>query len=70
MGGVGRNCESKEHNVMTWKGLEPRSFDPESSALTTETPYLPLNTMKWLSSSQSVNFYMCLCFDAFALSVL
>ena len=33
---------AKEHNTMTQPGLEPGPLDPESSALTTRPPRLPL----------------------------
>ena len=34
-------CLAQEHNTITKPGLEPRTLDPESSALTTRPPCLP-----------------------------
>ena len=35
-------CLAQEHNTMTRPGLEPGPLDPESNALTTRPPRLPL----------------------------
>ena len=40
------NCLAQEHNTMTRPGLEPRTLDPESSALTTRPPHLPCVAVK------------------------
>ena len=40
-GTVRVKCLAKEHNTMTWPGLEPRPLDPESSTPTTRPPRLP-----------------------------
>ena len=39
---MGVKCLAQEHNVVPRPGLEPRPFDPESSALTTRPLRLPL----------------------------
>ena len=41
-GSVRVKCLAQDHNTMTRPGLEPGPLDPESSALTTRAPRLPL----------------------------
>ena len=38
---MGVKCLAQEHNTVPRPGLEPGSFDPESSALTIRPPRLP-----------------------------
>ena len=45
------HCESKEHNTMTRPGLEPKTFDLESSTLPTTPLHLPYFSIKDLTSS-------------------
>ena len=40
-GTMGVKSLAQEHNVVPRPGLEPRLFDPESSALTMRAPHLP-----------------------------
>ena len=38
---MGVKCLAQEHNAVPQPGLEPGSFDPESTALTIRPPRLP-----------------------------
>ena len=56
------HCESKvfcphteEHNTMTRPGLEPGPLDPESIALTSRPPRLPLRRNKILVGKRKEN---------------
>ena len=42
---MGEKCLAQEHKVVPRLGLEPGTFDPESSALTIRPPRLPLTYM-------------------------
>ena len=56
-------CLAQEHNTMTRPGLEPGPLDPESSALTTRPPRLPLRATSLsvlLPSSVTLNKVYCL----------
>ena len=51
-------CLAQEHNTMTRPRLEPGPLDPESSALTTMPPRLPLKQHKLtLIASGNVVYY-------------
>ena len=49
-------CLAQEHNTMTWPGLNHGPLDPESSALTTRPPRLPLYQSQYQSREKKIIF--------------
>ena len=47
-------CLAQEHNTMTRPGLEPGTFDPESSALITRPTRLPKKVINTNNSVKNV----------------